>query len=180
MIFQEEIELYKRLLPNIKVVFDVGCRDDNIFLEINPNIEVHLFDPNSKMENANKFALGNEEVERDFYYSYGSFLKREEEPKFKGLHSNIHRVKITTLKKYCNDREITKIDLLKIDTEGYDFEVILGAGDLIKNIDFIQFEEFGIYYNNRTSSEIFDYLNKFGFEISNIGGKPMNYLATKK
>ncbi|OEJ64165.1 hypothetical protein BEN30_17005 [Magnetovibrio blakemorei] len=43
---------------------------------------------------------------------------------------------------FCSDLGINHIDFLKVDTEGHDFHVVSGFGDMIKNkeIDVIQFE----------------------------------------
>ena len=41
-------------------------------------------------------------------------------------------VKVTTLSSFCKEHNISKIDYLKIDTEGYDLEVLKGATDLLE------------------------------------------------
>jgi len=38
------------------------------------------------------------------------------------------------------NEKIKLVDILKIDTEGYDFHVIKSMGDLLKNVKFIYFE----------------------------------------
>lgn len=181
MISKEEIELYKKLIPDCHIIFDVGCRNDMIFLEINPYAEVHLFDPmpDSKLKEDvrfNNFALGSKEETVDFHYKYGSILHRTEEPKFKGLHDTVE-IQVKRLDNYCKLNKVRKIDYLKIDTEGYDFEVILGCGDFIKQIKYIQFEVFDYYANVKTLEDITQYLTRMGFSVRNIGGKPMNMLA---
>ena len=52
---------------------------------------------------------------------------------------------------------INKINILKIDTQGFEVEVLRGANNLIKNkkIDFIETEiNLGFQYENRTSLKI--------------------------
>ncbi len=51
-------------------------------------------------------------------------------------------IRLTTVDSFCKERSIEKIDLLKVDVEGHELEVLLGARTLIQNgaIDFIQFE----------------------------------------
>ena len=41
---------------------------------------------------------------------------------------------------YTDQENITNIYLIKIDTEGYDFHVIKGLGEIIKNVKYIYFE----------------------------------------
>tara|TARA_Y100001970_G_scaffold291954_1_gene431233 strand:+ start:13968 stop:14681 length:714 start_codon:yes stop_codon:yes gene_type:complete len=45
-----------------------------------------------------------------------------------------------TLKKYLNNKSLKKIDILKIDTEGYEYEVLLGLEEKIKDVGLIMFE----------------------------------------
>ena len=52
---------------------------------------------------------------------------------------------IISLKKFLVDRYIEKIDFIKIDTEGFEFNILLGLGDYIKNVHFISFEN---HYDN--------------------------------
>ena len=41
---------------------------------------------------------------------------------------------------YMKQNNINNIDFLKVDTEGYDFEVMKGFEEYIKNVQIIQFE----------------------------------------
>ena len=49
-------------------------------------------------------------------------------------------VKICNLSEFIIQNKIENIDVLKIDTEGYDFNVIRGLGDYIKIVKYIYFE----------------------------------------
>ena len=55
---------------------------------------------------------------------------------------NYEEVELITLDTFCQKNDIKHIHLLKIDTEGHDFEVLKGAENLINNmqIDLIQVE----------------------------------------
>ncbi len=46
-------------------------------------------------------------------------------------------VKIINLKNYLIDNKIEKIDLLKIDTEGFEFDVLSGLEEEIKKVKFV-------------------------------------------
>lgn len=51
-------------------------------------------------------------------------------------------VQVTTVDQVCRDESIGQIDLLKIDTEGHEMDVLLGASSTIEagRVSFIQFE----------------------------------------
>ena len=50
------------------------------------------------------------------------------------------KISITTLEKYCNEKKIEKIDFLKIDTQGYELEVLKGLKKKISIVNLILFE----------------------------------------
>lgn len=58
--------------------------------------------------------------------------------------SNEHRIKVpvVTLDSYCSDHGLDEIDLVKIDTEGYEADVFLGAARVFRQVRprFIQIE----------------------------------------
>ena len=54
-------------------------------------------------------------------------------------------VKTITLDKYLNENKIKNIDLIKIDTEGHEFEILKGLKENIKNVKTIIFEH---HYDN--------------------------------
>ena len=55
------------------------------------------------------------------------------------------KIKISKLKDYIEKNNIKKIDFMKIDTEGYEFEILLGLENKIKLVDIIMFEH---HYDN--------------------------------
>ena len=65
-----------------------------------------------------------------------------------------------------NQNEISKIDFLKIDTEGYEYKVLLGLEKNISNVSLIMFEHH--YHNmlikNYTFGNIHDLLIKNNFK----------------
>ena len=54
-------------------------------------------------------------------------------------------VKMILLEDYLIEKNINNIDFLKIDTEGYEYEAILGLRNKLKNVKFIFFEH---HYDN--------------------------------
>ena len=75
-------------------------------------------------------------------------------------------VNIMKLKNFMHNKSIKYIDILKIDTEGYEMKVIKGAEEKIKNIEYIYFEHHfdDMLKKDYTLSDIHNYLVKNGFE----------------
>ena len=55
-------------------------------------------------------------------------------------HNKIIDVNADTLQNYLNEKNIKKIDLIKIDTEGFELNVLKGLDSLITNVKLILFE----------------------------------------
>ena len=83
----------------------------------------------------------------------------------------IEEVEATTIDTYCEENKLPRIDLLKIDVEGAEYQVLLGAYHMLKEkrIGCCTFE-FGqtTFDMGNTPDEIEDYLNKCGYRIRNI------------
>lgn len=143
----------------IELIFDVGCRNDSEFTIFNG--EVHYFDPQknalqnlmlqqpnlNKKNYFNNFGLGNNTQEQYYYPNYQSFYNRIESMKQDDDPNKII-LKIKKSKEYVQENNITSIDFLKIDTEGYELNVLLGFEDFLKNIKIIQFEYGGTFLDN--------------------------------
>ena len=79
------------------------------------------------------------------------------------------KVKTKKLFTIIKSQNINKIDLVKIDTEGHEFEVLKGIGKKIKNIKYIliEFHNDKIYLSY-SPKKIHNYLIKNNFELENI------------
>lgn len=157
--------LPKTIKTEKPVCIDVGGNTGYYSAEILkrfPKAFIHIFEPNTNtfeilkdnltktnQVNLNNLALGDTEKEIDIYtyahqktsghtsaYSdvFADKLKKE----------NILKLTVsqTTLDRYCNENDIPEIDFLKIDVEGHEHKVLLGAANLLKSnsIKIIQFE----------------------------------------
>lgn len=81
--------------------------------------------------------------------------------------SNSYSVRVDTL----DNQQITHLDLLKIDAEGYDLNVLRGAENLLKShsIRFIQFEYGDPWpYAGNTLYKALEYLGQLGYEVYRI------------
>ena len=85
--------------------------------------------------------------------------------KKKKIYKNL-KVKIKTLEDYMNLNNIDKISFLKIDTEGYEYEILKGLKKKIQLVDMIMFEHHydQMIIKNYKFREINDYLTKLNFK----------------
>ena len=76
-------------------------------------------------------------------------------------------VEVTTIDRVVTERNISNIDYLKVDVEGFDMHVLKGAKNTLekKMIDTIQFEYNRTWRNNgSTLTYAFAYLQQFGYK----------------
>ena len=200
----------------IRVFVDVGANTGAYFQAVSPlftdqSTEFHLFEPSpqtfSQLVQAsdqgrkvikNQLALGKSSSEKVTFFNHPN-------PVYSGFHSDhlgeskAIEVEMTTIDLYATNHEINQIDFLKLDVEGHEFDVLLGAKTLLKEgkIKAIQFE-FGV--NNLQSrtyfKDFFDLLSPdfdlfliqrgglihlptYEFELEAFG-KVSNFLAIQK
>jgi FkbM family methyltransferase len=164
-----ESKFLREIEGKINVIFDVGCRYDTEFTMFHG--EVHYFDPvtdyieNLKTQyNANKISyfnnvgLGNENKELYYYPLYQSFYDRTNSC---GVSNNSEKRSLTIkkAKDYIIEKKVGSIDFLKIDTEGHEFDVLLGFEDFLEKVKIIQFEYGETFLdNNRKLIDVITYL----------------------
>ena len=143
------------LLPPAPLIVDVGFNRGDFSrqaLTLRPRARIVGFDPAVSMVRAfatafageprvelMPFAVGNARVEAEFHDSGdgSSSLVGEASPG-----SETYQVQTVTLDEFASERGWSKIDLLKIDAEGYDLHVLEGAEGLLATqaIDMFSFE----------------------------------------
>lgn len=86
--------------------------------------------------------------------------------------SDAHIVKVTWGDKYCLDNGINSIDYLKIDTEGYDFNVVRGFASMLAAARITLIElELGMNKANTKHifyAEVVGFLGALGYEVFGI------------
>jgi len=84
----------------------------------------------------------------------------------KGKIYQTFQIKIQSLKEYIESNNMITIDFLKIDTEGYEYEILLGLEDRIKLVKVIMFEHHydNMIKKNYTFTNINDLLVKNNFK----------------
>lgn len=188
-------DIVKEIQP---VIFDVGAYiGDTVeqFKSSFPESHIHAFEPFNEsfviMKNRfqetdaiffNNLAIGDSVVEADSLYvtrnkGSSSLLKpmKSANKFWEGnplLMQKKVEVKINTIDKYCEEKSINEIDILKIDVQGNEIKVLKGASRMLgdKKIKLI-FTEISIapsYKNQSEIDEIISLLRSYGYRIFNF------------
>jgi len=162
---------------NIKVVFDIGANTGGYSEQIRkyfPNSTIHSFEPNPDIFKVLKNSATNSNVK---IYNIGlsdkigksklwdfadeaklkstqptstlSSLNKEVITKYHKQKAKSYEIKLDTVDNFCKKNKIGRIDFMKIDTEGSEYEILKGAKAMLsKNkVKIIQFEfnEMNVY-----------------------------------
>jgi FkbM family methyltransferase len=171
---------------------DVGANHGEItaaMLALKPATDVHAFEPSAKCQillrarfgSSSRVTLiasglGDEEGAREFL-SYtndqlSSFLplQTDSENPFAG-EAEVAReqVRVTTLDLYAARANLGPIDLLKIDTQGFDLRVLRGAVGLLRNRQIthvlIELNFLKLYQGQANPPEIIAFLGQYGLHL---------------
>lgn len=127
---------------------------------LGPSVKVHSFEPspaaqqvftnshpNDPALHLHPYGLGAQSVQNMVLHAHkmggsGSSIFKKELPGSDYQYGLQETINIRTLDEFLSEQGITKVDLLKIDVEGYELEVLKGAKAALANgaIDRIQFE----------------------------------------
>jgi FkbM family methyltransferase len=183
-----EEKFFMDIKNNINIIFDVGCRSDSEF--INFSGEVHYFDPVpefiaalkeqpklNSMSFCNNVGLGNENKAIYYYPRYQSFYNRTVSCQ---IDDDENKITLNIIKgaDYVAENNIKSIDFMKIDTEGYELNVLEGFEDGLDMVKVIQFEYGGTFLDNNTKLiDVINYLDMKGFHkfsyLTNYGTEPI-------
>lgn len=177
----------------MKIIIDIGAnngfttkrflKDKDAFVysfEPLPNRyqELKKLEIQYKNFKALNFAACNEDGKKQFYINspdVTSSLKPFTNEKETWEVKEVKKIEVLTTKLSTfiknNDLEKEIIHLIKIDTQGSDFDVILSLDEFLKNVNQIQFECFltdnqeSLYENECKCMTVYQYLKNKGFEF---------------
>lgn len=200
-------------------VFDVGANIGDYSKEIKkafPQSIIYAFEPNINTFKSLENNLSNSDIKsfciglssctsKKNIYTYASDSQSQHASVYKEVLSDLHKAEnilkiefeTISLDEFCGKYGIEKIDFLKIDTEGHELDIILGAKKLISEnrIGIIQFEfnEMNIisrvflkdFYDALPSYDIYRVdsdrlIPLFNYNSSNEIFKFQNFLAISK
>ena len=142
--------LSRKFSKNFKVILNnLGVGDKSEKINLFSNIETSSSTFNTLNEKSNYF--------KKKYLIFNFFKKKISTPVL---------VSIIKLEDYIKAKKLIEIDLLKIDTEGYEYKVIKGIGNEIQNIKLIHLEHHfdDMIIKHYTLSDIHKYLTNKGFK----------------
>jgi FkbM family methyltransferase len=181
------------LVSDAKVVFDIGANVGVYSLlaaDANPTASVHAFEPTpsthaalldnirlNRLEGrivANGVALGRERGQAFLNECLGSdglndgmnFISRDARPE------RVTTVDVLTLDDYCAERGIDRIDALKMDVEGGELDVLVGASRLLERraIGVLCFEVFDWAQRRfgRSAKDLLGLLGDAGYSLYDL------------
>ena len=152
--------LSKKINNTNPIVFDVGGNKGQSvekFKTILKDQIIHSFEPNKNVYDimyskfgkdekvfCNNFALGNKIEERNFnitektgkssFYNLNTSEEwvKNRNKRYTTYITSKQKVKILTIDDYCNKKGINEIDLLKMDTQGYEEKILEGGENYLK------------------------------------------------
>ena len=172
---QSEINFLKHFMGRKKTgtYIDVGTREQSHVVSSlwGPQKHFHLFEPqpefykmtcesHNSYENVkiNNFGLGSKNELKDYYEKSQGFVNLPES----WQSAPTYKLSLRTLDSYCKENGIDDIDFLKIDTEGFEKEVLLGGSDIIENgTKCIQFEYGSTWKDQDDPISIHEVMNTF-------------------
>ena len=196
LVFFPRLKREIKNLKNIRLIIDVGANKGQsiqFFLKNFPDAKIIGFEPNERL---NKFlrklesekckiynlGLSNITGQQTFYENIldetSSFAKPASESKWGKLKQiillstaeNIIKEKfkrVITLDEFCSEHHITCIDYLKIDVEGFEHNVLIGADSLLRDglVKNIQLENQKNDLHNNDYEEIMNLLDHYNYKI---------------
>jgi len=182
----------KKLIPSDSpICLDVGANIGQTAKKLNKTFKapyIHAFEPSSEIFKTLKsnvkgermflynYALGNEIGKREFINyeraCLSSFLTIEihQENRFSDVEEKKRElVELNTADSFLNENKIKKVDLLKIDTQGFDMNVLMGAEKSLENgvINYVLIELnfVKMYQNQNSPQDTIQYLKDRGLHL---------------
>jgi FkbM family methyltransferase len=174
-------------LNEIKTILDIGSLNgiESVkFTEKLSGCTVHTFEPNpesyqnvlistSGIENihVHNIAASNFNGKSDFYVTFdnmgGSSLLQPVRLEKTGQNIQKIEVDVITLKDWCEQNNVPKIDMMWMDVQGSELNIFTGMGDRLNDVKSIYVESSMIpYYDGAAhKDDVINYLSQFNFEL---------------
>jgi FkbM family methyltransferase len=172
--------------PSINVVFDVGAnvgQSRSYFRFYLPDAKIFSFEPvessftqlknsaaadnNCVLENMALGDVAGQKIIRLFDRDVSVLNSLRDDVMNRAENAKMETISVDTLDRYCSMNYIQKIDLLKIDTEGFEINVLKGAEKMLQDgrICFVYCEVGFQKMNKRNTyfAELSEILEKYGY-----------------
>ncbi|MBL7929456.1 MAG: FkbM family methyltransferase [Bacteroidia bacterium] len=179
---ESSAERLLELAANSKVILDVGANIGSTALfmaNINPEAVIHAFEPhegnftkaqkNLSLNKFNKvtfhrFGLGNKNESRKLYEvatenSGMNRILQEDSP------LPFTEISIRTMDDFTRGHGVEKVDLIKVDVEGFEMNVLGGAEQTLKSFPvlFIELDDNNLRMNNFNAAMLVNHLRNAGY-----------------
>ncbi len=184
-LLKQVVELAK---PETPLLFDVGANQGNwtdkaLAFRGSKAIRIEAFEPSSETRRilvervgsnasvgVNAVALSSE-VGTARFYSNSVGAGTNSLDSVSG--DRVEEVDVTTIDMYMAKHSLQRIDFLKIDTEGFDFNVLQGASGVLQqgNIEIIQFEyNWRWLINHKSLRDVFAFIADKPYRFGKLSG----------
>jgi FkbM family methyltransferase len=173
-------------LPGDAVIFDVGANSGMIslqFAKLVPQGRVYAFEPTfyafSKLKRnlelnpglakrvvAVQSFVSSSTLEKHDIKAYASWKVAGITDGIKhrihgGVEKSTEGIGAVSLDDFCEQHKVARLDFMKIDTDGYELEVLKGAGKVISRFSPVIIFETGVYAMNERGLDFSDYIEFF-------------------
>jgi len=185
-----ELRLFDSLIRPSDIVFDVGANfgmySALALRKLGGEGKLFAFEPNPRMQRLLErnavssvqgqverleLGLSNQEGEAQFVVAEDSAYSSLADTGRLGVSETI-RVSITTLDAFVRARSLPRVDVMKIDVEGFEFEVLNGGRTLLERDDapilMIEIADVNLAERGRSRRDVLGLLGALGFEVRAI------------
>lgn len=178
----EEFLFTHYYLRENSIVFDIGANMGFYTIWMSRSIgiqgQIHSFEPDTKNFNRLSQNISINQFNGQFIPNNDAVSKKNGKMKMTiGFDGENHLVdsnfggsssiiNVVCLDDYCNQRNISRIDFIKIDVEGFELDVLKGGINLLtqKNVDVIQLElNRALINSGTTQQEIISFVDQIGY-----------------
>lgn len=177
---EPELLYIQQILKSDSVFIDIGT-NKGIYLyqaeKVITNGKIIGFEPNKSLVNYIKPLFPKAEIYPLAASSHSGTAVLNIPKKGNGLQDtrasleamgdDVERVEIqmVALDEFAKEKNLSKIDVIKIDVEGHEFDTIKGCAEILKTIKPIFIIEIELRHAHYSIKDIFDFIIGFGYEV---------------